>query len=62
MIESKKLCKRTKWVCKDVEWQRIALFYGQFEYFDQKIQRKATILGFCPKNTIFVTSISHGNT
>ena len=37
----------------DVEWPRIALCDTQFEYFDQKIQRKSTFLGNGPKKTFF---------
>ena len=53
MVESKKVFKRTNWVCWDVEWQRITLCDGQFEYFDQKNQGKLTIQGFCPKKYNF---------
>ena len=41
----------------DVEWPRTALCDGQFEYFDQKIQRKLTILGIGPKKLIFCVKL-----
>ena len=53
ILESKKVSKQTKWMRWDVEWPRIALCDGQFENFDQKIQRKSTLLGLGPKKTIF---------
>ena len=59
MVESKKVFKRTNWVCWDVEWQKIALCDGQFEYFDQKNQKKLTIQGFCPKKIQFLGQLFH---
>ena len=61
MVESKKVCKQPKWMRSDVEWPRIALCDGQFEYFDQKIQRKSTFLENCPKKYDFRHNYLHVN-
>ena len=47
------MCNWTKWVCWDMEWQRIALCDGQFEYFDQKMSEKPQFKDFVQKKYNF---------